>query len=145
MRSLERLDPLLAERVRADTRRMPSWGVTFVAPGGRSLRVPFTRAIGQGEAPGAIMPRLDFDDIPFRKVKATPGITVLEGTTAKTFERTEEGWAVGSLHSARSDHQATTDQSRSTADPAFAAPMAKAVNPSANPMGRQDACLTTDQ
>lgn len=94
MRTLERIDPALATQVNADAHRMPSWGVTFVAPGGKALRVPFSRETGIGEAPGAILPRLDFDNILFQKVKATPGITVLEGTTAKAFERTNGGWLV---------------------------------------------------
>ncbi len=37
MRVLERLDPDLAARVRTDSNSQPSWGVTFVAPSGRSL------------------------------------------------------------------------------------------------------------
>ena len=41
MRTLERLDPALAAMVKRDGQAMPSWGVTFVAPSGRSLRVPF--------------------------------------------------------------------------------------------------------
>jgi geranylgeranyl reductase family protein len=94
MRTLERIDPALAAQVNADAHRMPSWGVTFVAPGGKALRVPFSRETGIGEAPGAILPRLDFDNILFQKVKATPGITVLEGTAAKTFERSNGGWQI---------------------------------------------------
>lgn len=94
MRTLERIDPALAAQVNADGHRMPSWGVVFVAPGGKALRVPFSRETGIGEAPGAILPRLDFDNILFQKVKATPGITVLEGTAAKTFERSKGGWQV---------------------------------------------------
>src|SRR5690606_8452165 len=43
MRTLERVDPDLAATVRSDQAAMPSWGVTFTAPGGRSLRVPFSR------------------------------------------------------------------------------------------------------
>ena len=94
MRTLERLAPELVDRVKIDAHRMPSWGVTFVAPGGKALRVPFSRETGIGEAPGAILPRLDFDDILFQRVKTAPGITVLEGTAAKAFERIKDGWLV---------------------------------------------------
>jgi|GEM_PF-52947 len=104
MRTLERLDPALAAQVNADARRMPSWGVVFVAPGGKALRVPFSRETGIGEAPGAILPRLDFDNIMFQKVKATPGITVLEGTAAKGFERTTSGWQVTLDHGTRTSN-----------------------------------------
>src|SRR5690606_23074852 len=94
MRTLERLDPDLANTVRSDQRSMPSWGVTFVAPGGRALRVPFSRNIGEGEGPGAIIPRYDFDALLFDRVKQSEAITVLEGTTAKNFDRTDSGWRI---------------------------------------------------
>ena len=94
MRTLERIDPLLAKAVTADARGLPSWGVTFIAPSGRALRVPFSRNTGVGEAPGVIMPRLDLDALLFDKVKATEGIDVLEGTSARSYERTEDGWSI---------------------------------------------------
>lgn len=94
MRTLERLDPDLAARVKGDVRSMPSWGVTFVAPSGRKLRVPFSRNTGLGEAPGAILPRVRFDDLLFQQAKAATGITVIEGAPAKSFVRHSEGWKV---------------------------------------------------
>lgn len=94
MRTLERVAPELVDRVKIDALRMPSWGVTFVAPGGKALRVPFSRETGIGEAPGAILPRLQFDDLLFQRAKQAPGITVLEGTAAKAFERKDRGWLV---------------------------------------------------
>jgi geranylgeranyl reductase family protein len=101
MRTLERVAPELVDRVRIDARRMPSWGVVFVAPGGRALRVPFSRETGIGEAPGAILPRMDFDHILLQRVKELPGITVLEGTSAKTFQRRGAGWVVACERSGR--------------------------------------------
>lgn len=100
MRTLERVDPDLAEQVNSHALRMPSWGVVFVAPGGKALRVPFSRNTGEGEAPGAILPRLQFDDLLFQKVIRTPGISVLEGHSAKTFTRTAEGWEIGVMQGA---------------------------------------------
>lgn len=94
MRTLERIDPALAQTVLADVHGLPSWGVTFVAPSGRSLRVPFSRNTGVGEAPGVIMPRLDLDALLFNKVKSTAGIDVLEGTSARSYKRTADGWEV---------------------------------------------------
>lgn len=95
MRTLERVDLELANTVKQNARAMPSWGVTFMAPSGRSLRVPFSRNTGLGEAPGVILPRLDLDNILFEKTKNTEGISMVEGTTAETFERTENGWVIG--------------------------------------------------
>ena len=94
MRTLERLDPDLARTVTADTRGLPSWGVTFIAPSGRALRVPFSRHTGLGEAPGVIMPRLDFDALLFDKVNAAAGIDVFEGTSARSYTRTADGWSI---------------------------------------------------
>jgi menaquinone-9 beta-reductase len=94
MRALERLDPTLPDLLRNDARQLPSWGVTFTAPNGRSLRVPFTRTTGTGQAPGAIMPRYDFDTFLFDHAQRAPGIITLQGATAKRFPRTAEGWEV---------------------------------------------------
>ena len=94
MRTLERLDADLANRVKRDARALASWGVTFVAPSGRALRVPFTRERYVGEAPGAILPRLDFDDLLFQHVKKLDGVFVHEGVSAKSFARGPEGWSI---------------------------------------------------
>lgn len=94
MRALDRIDPALAAQVNADPRRMPSWGVTFVAPGGRALRVPFSRNTGAGEAPGAILPRLAFDALLFAAVQRNRNVRVFEGAPARSYERTATGWRV---------------------------------------------------
>jgi geranylgeranyl reductase family protein len=94
MRTLERLDAELAKAVKNEPEVMPSWGVTFVAPSGRSLRVPFSRNTGLGEAPGVIIPRLQFDDLLFQHVKRSSFVTVREGVQAKHFARTQQGWRI---------------------------------------------------
>ncbi|HRH69073.1 MAG TPA: NAD(P)/FAD-dependent oxidoreductase [Flavobacteriales bacterium] len=94
MRTLERLDPDLAATVKRDAHSMPSWGVTFVAPSGRALRVPFSRNTGVGEAPGVILPRQRFDDLLFQRARSTAGISVLEGSPARSFERRADGWLI---------------------------------------------------
>ena len=94
MRTLERLDPSLATQVKKDARAHPSWGVTFVAPSGRALRVPFSRSTGIGQAPGAIMKRLHFDALLFDRLRHEPAITLLEGKLAKTFDRVHDGWII---------------------------------------------------
>ena len=104
MRTLERIDPELASKVKYDPRALPSWGVTFVAPGGRALRVPFSRNTGIGEAPGAIMKRLHFDALLFDRVRTRKNITVLEGVAAKTFDRKERRWTITTTaHSIEAD------------------------------------------
>ena len=46
--------------------------------------VPFSRNTGEGEAPGVILPRLQFDDLLFQHAKSTAGITTREGSAAKS-------------------------------------------------------------
>jgi geranylgeranyl reductase family protein len=94
MRVLDRLAPDVGERLRADARQLPSWGVIFTAPDGRSLRVPFSRNTGEGPAPGSIMPRLDFDALLLEEVRGSDGIELIEGITLNVFERTARGWRV---------------------------------------------------
>ncbi len=94
MRVLDRLAPDVGVALRADARQFPSWGVKFTAPSGRSFRVPFSRNTGAGDAPGAIMARLDLDQLLLDKVRATLGIAVITGTALNRFERTNAGWRV---------------------------------------------------
>lgn len=94
MRSLERLNPGLAVDLRAQADLQPSWGVNFVAPSGKALRVPFSRETGQGDAPGAILPRVDFDHFMLDAVKRDGRVRILEEANAKDFERTSAGWRI---------------------------------------------------
>ncbi|MCB9168739.1 MAG: NAD(P)/FAD-dependent oxidoreductase [Flavobacteriales bacterium] len=105
MRTLERLDMDLADRVRRDAGIRPSWGVIFVAPGGKALRVPFKSGTGSTEAPGALLPRLRFDDLLFQAVRGTGTATVLQGAHARSITRTATGWAVD-LNSTVTEHPA---------------------------------------
>lgn len=104
MRSLERLDPALVVELRKQAKLEPSWGVTFVAPSGKALRVPFSRETGVGEAPGAILPRLDFDQFMLEAVKREGHTRVLEGTQAKAFERTMNGWRITVVGTDKTEH-----------------------------------------
>ena len=61
---------------------LETWGVRFGGPGGESVEIPFGR---NGEAqtpPGYLCPRLDFDDIVFRKAVSS-GADVWEETTVE--------------------------------------------------------------
>ncbi|MCB0787514.1 MAG: NAD(P)/FAD-dependent oxidoreductase [Flavobacteriales bacterium] len=94
MRTMERLDKELVKEVMGDALLQRSWGVTFVAPGGGVLRVPFSREVGKGEAPGAILRRLRFDDLLFQRTLAS-GASVLQGHVVRSFEHTQCGWRLG--------------------------------------------------
>ena len=116
MRTLERLDPALAVELRKVAGLEPSWGVTFTAPSGRSLRVPFSRETGMGEAPGAILPRLTFDQFMLQAVKREGRTRVLEGAHAKEFRRTHTGWQIMLTSGASGKHQATIINARLVLD-----------------------------
>lgn len=97
IRALDRLAPDVVEPLQADERLLPSWGVTFTAPGGRSLRVPFgTRHPGNGPAPGAIMRRINLDARLLQRVKQEKGMEVIEGSEITAFDRAESGWRLTS-------------------------------------------------
>lgn len=113
VRALERLDPALAVALRKQSAAMPSWGVTFTAPSGKSLRVPFSRETGMGEAPGAILPRLDFDQFMLDAVKRDGRVRVIEGVRAKRFKRDEQGWEL-SVVSCQASARTTDNGQRTT-------------------------------
>lgn len=94
MRALDRLAPDVGATLRNDTRQLPSYGVTFVAPGGKALRTPFgKRRPDDGlPAPGAIMPRYDFDALLFERTRSAPGVEVLQGCSITHHERTRSGY-----------------------------------------------------
>lgn len=94
MRTLERTSPSTLEELLQRAEQMPSWGVDFVAPNGKHLKVPFSRDTVNGSAPGAIMPRYDFDDMLFRAVKETGRIETLENTRISGYNRTKDGFTL---------------------------------------------------
>lgn len=69
-----------------------SHGVTFVAPNGKALKVPFRKEIDPQNPPGFIAKRVDFDNWLFNKVTNNPLITVKTGIRIEKFERSEVGW-----------------------------------------------------
>jgi menaquinone-9 beta-reductase len=71
----------LAEILEHSDEFLPSWGITFVAPNGKALDIPFSpNRTEETKAPGFTLPRLDFDDFLFRKM-ASPYCTIYEGAT----------------------------------------------------------------
>ncbi len=68
-----------------------SWGVTFYAPNGEGLRVPFRTKKEIKNAPGFISKRIDFDNWLFQKLKSNSAIEVIENCEVRRYERTSEG------------------------------------------------------
>ncbi len=89
---LRKLDANFVEEISADKNSLGSWGVTFVAPNGKALRVPFTQHPEKRKhAPGFISKRIDFDNFLVEKAKANPLITFHENVELRHFNKTKNG------------------------------------------------------
>jgi len=89
---LRKLDENLIAEIEQSETAIGSWGVTFVAPNGKALRVPFTQHPEKRKhAPGFIAKRIDFDNFLVEKVKANPLISLLENVELRHFNKTENG------------------------------------------------------
>ena len=65
---------------------LPSWGITFIAPNGRSLDIPFSpNRTAETKAPGFTVPRLVLDNFLFGKMPS-PYCTIFQNATVKTIE-----------------------------------------------------------
>ena len=87
---LNKLDKTLVNELSLHEKLLGSWGVTFVAPNGKSLRVPFNTKKEKKAAPGFISKRIHFDDWLVQKVRTTAGITLHEDTEIRNYSRDKE-------------------------------------------------------
>lgn len=96
-----KLDPTLVDRIAAEPTHLGSWGVTFVAPNTKALRVPFKQNYDTSaqQAPGFIAKRLDFDDFLVEECRKHASIRLVEGQALNQFERTDEGWRLSDAKS----------------------------------------------
>jgi geranylgeranyl reductase family protein len=73
--------------------QLPSWGVTFFAPNGKALRVPFRKDIDKSSpAPGFIAKRMDFDDLLVRRMGESHHVDFRQGAELRRFERIGNHW-----------------------------------------------------
>lgn len=92
VQTLKRLDPSITDRLQADEASLGSWGVSFVAPNGKALKIPFKRGYNiNDQSPGYISKRIHFDDFMLQEVRRYQEVTVLEQTDITSFDRTPEG------------------------------------------------------
>lgn len=68
-----------------------SYGVTFVAPNGKSLRVPFRTKKEKQTAPGFISKRLNFDNWLLNKTKQYGEIKLHQEIEIRHYSRSEDG------------------------------------------------------
>ena len=77
---LNKLDPTLINQLHTQSQEfLGSFGVTFIAPSGQSLRVPFKNEITEtSPPPGFISRRVDFDNWLIEQVRKEPLIKLIE-------------------------------------------------------------------
>ncbi|MCE2846587.1 MAG: NAD(P)/FAD-dependent oxidoreductase [Sphingobacteriales bacterium] len=92
--TLRRIDPALISDLELQSFALGSHGVSFIAPNGRRLDIPFRKAPDPLHPPGFIAARMDFDNWLFRKASAAPGVSVHTGIRISRFKRTANGWEV---------------------------------------------------
>jgi geranylgeranyl reductase family protein len=92
---LRKANPEYLDEIFGDTSRfMASHGVTFVAPNGKALDIPFSLdKKSLKHPPGFTTKRLDFDNFLFGKL-ATPYANIVQGATISNIEKAEEGYTV---------------------------------------------------
>ncbi len=88
----------LEELYRNRTQYLPSWGVKFAAPNGKSLSIPFNpKRTKTTKAPGFIAPRLTFDNFLFEKMQS-PYCTIYQGAQVKSIYNAPDKVTVHVLH-----------------------------------------------
>jgi menaquinone-9 beta-reductase len=92
--SLSRLGVDLPVQLTADKHYMHSHGVTFIAPNGKALSVPFRKNADDVTPPGFIARRFNFDNWLFEKAKHSPGVNVETGLELEKFEHQDGYWLV---------------------------------------------------
>ena len=84
---LNKLDKNLVNELSSNESFLGSWGVTFIAPNGKSLRVPFSTKKGKTIAPGFLAKRVDFDNWLIEKLKDNTLISLEESTEIRSYAR----------------------------------------------------------
>ena len=89
---LKKIDADILPQLQLTPTQVGSWGVTFVAPNMKSLRVPFGKREQADSPPGFISKRLDFDDFMVRHAKQRYNIQVREKTEMTGFVYRNGNW-----------------------------------------------------
>ena len=89
---LRKANPAWMQEIFNDqTKYLPSHGLTFVAPNGKQLHIPFGASNKPGEStPGFTVSRLVFDEFLFSKL-ATPQATIYQNAVVQTIEKQPDG------------------------------------------------------
>lgn len=93
---LKKLNPEIVEQFAQKEYQIGSWGVNFVAPNLKTLRVPFKsqKSISNSTAPGFLSKRIDFDNFLFQELKKFDTVQILENTFYEKIEFQQNYWKV---------------------------------------------------
>jgi len=91
---LKKVSPEIINSFSKEDIQLGSWGVNFVAPNGKSLRVPFKQQYNKAEQqpPGFISKRIDFDNFLLQQIKNNALIQLIEDVDLTVFEKTDNGY-----------------------------------------------------
>lgn len=90
--ALNKIDRSLAPQIQSTAEQHPAWGVSFFAPNGKRLDVPFrTDYCPTDTAPGFVAKRVVFDTWLFKQAAANPMVEVRTGAGVKTAQQTPDG------------------------------------------------------
>lgn len=92
--TLKRIDPLLVDGLASESHTLDSHGVTFVAPNGKVLMVPFRREANKEKPPGYISRRYDFDNWLFNNAKNAKGVQTKLNVRIEKFRREGADWII---------------------------------------------------
>jgi geranylgeranyl reductase family protein len=84
---LKKYNPAIVDDLALFNKALPSYGVSFYAPNGNCLRVPFKPDFKSLKiAPGFVCKRIDFDNFLIEEVKKHKEVTFIENSFVKKFE-----------------------------------------------------------
>ena len=90
---LKRYDPALIGQLVESEIQIGSYGVNFIAPNNKWLRVPFKKDYATLErAPGFVSKRIYFDNFLVEEVRKKRNIEFLENIELRIFEKTNDGY-----------------------------------------------------
>ncbi len=92
---LRKADPGYLDEIFTDESRfLPSFGVTFAAPNGKTIDIPFAKDRSKlDRPPGFTSKRLHFDQFLFSKLQS-PYATILQGAAISNIMQDEKGFSV---------------------------------------------------
>ncbi len=92
--TLKRLHDDFPNQLGIDVNNLASHGVTFVAPNGKELNVPFRREMNLTTPPGFLSKRIHFDNWLFEQTKSSPLVNIITGVRIENFEKKDTTWTL---------------------------------------------------